>query len=99
MQIRQARRKFRLSLIAAHRCNMSTIAAFAEAPARTEIEPLISCVTAAEILLTSVANLGQMRYEHRGPVYVRFGRKIAYLESDLRTYIQERRVQPHPYSE
>tara|TARA_R110002051_G_scaffold60546_7_gene110847 strand:+ start:30338 stop:30574 length:237 start_codon:yes stop_codon:yes gene_type:complete len=78
---------------------MSTITETAPLGTATKIEPLISCEAAAKILLTSVANLGQMRYERRGPVYVKFGRKIAYLESDLRSYIQERRIEPNRYAE
>jgi hypothetical protein len=56
--------------------------------------PMLSPKNAAAQLLTTVANLAQLRYQSRGPAYVKLGRSVAYLQSDLDTYIMLNRTVP-----
>ena len=56
--------------------------------------PVGSPADAAAQLLTTVANLAQLRYQSRGPAYIKLGRSVAYLQSDLDTYIMLNRTVP-----
>ena len=66
-------------------------------PAPTNIDsgrPLLTPAEAAELLSTTARNLGQQRFEHRGPAYVKLGGKIGYRLSDIDAYIMRSLVQP-----
>ena len=56
--------------------------------------PLLSPTDAAAQLLTTVANLAHLRFLSRGPAYIKLGRSVAYLQSDLDTYIMVNRTVP-----
>jgi hypothetical protein len=48
---------------------------------------LLTPAEAAELLSTTARNLGQQRFEHRGPDYIKLGGKIGYRLSDIDRYI------------
>ena len=52
-------------------------------------ERAITEIEAAERLGLSVATLRQWRYRGRGPNFVRFGRAVRYLPSDLDEFFSE----------
>jgi hypothetical protein len=47
----------------------------------------------ARILGTSVGGLAQLRFRGEGPAYLKFGRAVRYLDSDVEAYITAARVQ------
>ncbi len=49
---------------------------------------------AAEILGRSVQTLRNARFQRKGCVYVKTGRSISYLLSDLQDYLQKHRIVP-----
>ena len=49
---------------------------------------------AAEVLGLSVKTLRRMRHEMRGPIYLKFGRRVVYPEADLAKWIDLHRVEP-----
>lgn len=49
---------------------------------------------AAQILGISTKTLQAWRWQNRGPVYVKLGRRIGYLDSDLKTFMEKCRVKP-----
>lgn len=55
---------------------------------------LLSPPAAAAQLLTTAANLSQLRHQGRGPAYVKLGRSVVYLQSDLDAYIMVNRTVP-----
>jgi predicted DNA-binding transcriptional regulator AlpA len=46
----------------------------------------------AEWLGLSVATLRAWRFRQKGPTFVRFGRAVRYLPSDIELFIQQNRV-------
>jgi predicted DNA-binding transcriptional regulator AlpA len=48
---------------------------------------LLTPAEAAELLGTTTRTLGQQRFEHRGPDYIKLGGKIGYRLSDIDAYI------------
>lgn len=49
---------------------------------------------AAGFLGVSIPTVRKWRFEGRGPVYVKMGRRVVYLTDDLRTYRDGCRVLP-----
>ncbi|MDA7423095.1 MerR family transcriptional regulator [Thalassococcus lentus] len=45
-------------------------------------------------VLGSVEKLAQWRHRNRGPAFMRIGRRIGYLGSDLNVYLSAQRVDP-----
>ena len=50
--------------------------------------------SAASILGLSVHTLRSYRFHGRGPVYVKVGKSVRYMEADLRAFIDSHRVNP-----
>ena len=49
---------------------------------------------AAQILGISIKTLQAWRWQSRGPTYVKLGRRIGYLDSDLMAFMDKCRVEP-----
>lgn len=54
----------------------------------------ITELEAAALLGLSVAALRQWRHRGRGPTFMRFGRAVRYLPSDLSEFVRESAVTP-----
>jgi predicted DNA-binding transcriptional regulator AlpA len=50
--------------------------------------PAMNETAAAELLSLSVATLRAWRHRKQGPAFVKFGRSVRYLASDLRAFIE-----------
>jgi predicted DNA-binding transcriptional regulator AlpA len=57
-------------------------------------EQAITDIEAAGRLGLAVATLRQWRYRGRGPKFMRFGRAVRYLPSDLDEFVRESTVTP-----
>jgi len=57
------------------------------------LEPLLRCREVAEWLSTSESALAQLRFQHRGPAYVRLGRAIRYRREDVERFLERFRDQ------
>jgi len=55
-------------------------------------QTVLTAATVARMLATTEANLAQLRYRSDGPAYLKLGRSIRYLDSDVRAYISANRV-------
>jgi len=53
--------------------------------------PAMNETAAAELLGLSVATLRAWRHRKQGPAFVKFGRSVRYLSSDLQAFIQRSR--------
>ena len=56
--------------------------------------PALTDREAAKFLGLSVATLRAWRLQHRGPRFVRFGRAVRYLLSDLELFIEASAIDP-----
>jgi hypothetical protein len=50
---------------------------------------LVKAGPVAEYLETTVSNLARLRFEGRGPAYVRLGRSIRYRWEDVERWVEE----------
>lgn len=55
---------------------------------------LLTQIQVAEILQIPTRTLEQMRYQKRGPAFVRIGHAVRYRRSDLNEYIEKNTVRP-----
>ena len=55
------------------------------------MEPVITEDRAAELLGLSPRTLQRFRVEGRGPQFVKLGKRVVYLETDLRAYVEASR--------
>jgi predicted DNA-binding transcriptional regulator AlpA len=62
-------------------------------PPRTSNKALTECEAAARLGL-KVATLRAWRHQHRGPAFVRLGRAIRHLASDLDEFVDANRHRP-----
>jgi 7,8-dihydro-6-hydroxymethylpterin-pyrophosphokinase len=56
-------------------------------------DELITPAQLAEELHTTERSLGQMRYQRKGPKYIKVGERVLYRRSDIRDYLDARTVQ------
>jgi predicted DNA-binding transcriptional regulator AlpA len=59
----------------------------------TDSEELLIPSRVAKLLRTTERSLGQMRYQRKGPKYVKVGERVLYRRSDIRDYLDSRTVQ------
>ena len=52
----------------------------------------------ADIIGLSVKTLRRMRYEMRGPQYLKLGRRVVYSETDLNNWLKNNRVETNDAS-
>ena len=57
-------------------------------------DELLDTAEAAVLLHKPVGTLQQWRHRGIGPAYVKVGRSVRYLRSDLRSFLQAHRVEP-----
>ncbi len=57
-------------------------------------ERAVTEIQAAEFLGLSVATLRQWRFRGKGPNFMRFGRAVRYLPSDLDEFVRKSTVTP-----
>lgn len=72
---------------------MTNLDHVAEAAVASNVEPLTE-VAAARRLGLKVATLRAWRRQQRGPVYVRLGRAVRYLTSDVDDFLRASRHGP-----
>lgn len=58
----------------------------------TEREPLVKTAQVAEYLGTTVNQLMRLRFEGKGPKYVRLGRSIRYRWADVDSWVNEQQA-------
>lgn len=57
---------------------------------RISDDPLLTPKELGAWLRVSEQALSQLRYRHEGPTFIRFGRSIRYLRSDVEEYVLQR---------
>src|SRR5262245_24667215 len=62
-----------------------------ELSVETSLRPGLSSEDAAVILNTTPATLADLRWRGRGPPFIRRGRRVFYLEEDLKAFLDENR--------
>lgn len=59
----------------------------------TNGDDLLTPSQVAELLRTTERSLGQMRYQRKGPKYIKVGERVLHRRSDIQDYLDSRTVQ------
>jgi excisionase family DNA binding protein len=62
----------------------------------TSREPLLTAADVADQLGIPASTLANWRYQGHGPRYLRIGRHVRYLPSDVDEWLRHQRVRPTP---